>query len=484
MQRTFFSNLILMIVLNLLVKPAAIFGIDAEIQNRVGSADYGLYFSLLNFSFLFNILLDFGINNFTTKSVAQYPKAALSYLGKIMTFRLILFVFYVVVSLSVATIIGWGKVELSLLGFLLLNQFFVTLIAYARSHFGGLHLFKTEALISVLDRFLLIIFCGILLYTPISGGVFKIEWFIWIQSVCYGITFLVAFSLLLRKIGLPKIKHRNLFSYALIRQSFPYALLILLMMIYTRLDSVMIERIHENGKMEAGYYAQGFRLLDAFFMFAMIFSNLLFPMFSRMLGNQQNVQPLLNSAGKLLIGGAILIGIFSFYHSEEILGWIYDHDIFESKTSFQLLMFSFTGMCSVLIFGTLLTAHGSLKFLNTVSAIGIVINIGLNTYFIPEFGAKGAAFATLITQSIVALTQIIFVIYHFEIKPNWLIFLQFTGFIGVGIGFNMLFPIGFTWSFITILSLQIISLFIFRLIDLRELKNLVKSAGTKEIVEG
>ena len=147
-------------------------------------------------------------------------------------------------------------------------------------------------------------------------------------------------------------------------------------------------------------------------------------------------------------------------------------------------MFSFTGMCSVLIFGTLLTAHGSLKFLNTVSAIGIVINIGLNTYFIPEFGAKGAAFATLITQSIVALTQIIFVIYHFEIKPNWLIFLQFIGFIGAGIGFNMLFPIGFTWSFITILGLQIISLFIFRLIDLRELKNLVKSAGTKEIVEG
>ena len=54
-----------MVVLNLLVKPIAIFGIDAEVQDRVGTEDYGLYFALLNFSFLFNILLDFGINNFT-----------------------------------------------------------------------------------------------------------------------------------------------------------------------------------------------------------------------------------------------------------------------------------------------------------------------------------------------------------------------------------------------------------------------------------
>lgn len=484
MQRTFFSNLILMIILNLLVKPAAIFGIDAEIQNRVGSADYGLYFSLLNFSFLFNILLDFGINNFTTKSVAQYPKAAVSYLGKLLTFRIVLFLFYVVVSLSVATIIGWEKVELSLLIFLLLNQFFITLIAYARSHFGGLHLFKTEAFISVLDRFLLIVFCGILLYTPIVGGTFKIEWFVWIQSVCYGLTFIVAFGLLLRKIGIPKIRNNTIFSFALIRQSFPYALLILLMMIYTRLDSVMIERIHQNGSVEAGYYAQGFRLLDAFFMFAMIFSNLLFPIFSRMLANKKDVQPLLNSSGKLLIGGALMLGVFSFFHSEEILGLIYDHAIYESKIPFQLLMFSFTGMCSVLIFGTLLTAHGSLRFLNSISAIGIVVNIGLNSFLIPEFGAIGAAFATLITQSIVALAQVIYVIYHFKLQPNWMLFVQFLGFIGVLVGLNLVLSNGTYWSFFIILILQILTLFLFKIVDLRELKTLLTSTVKKELNEG
>ena len=59
MRLKFFSHLILMVLLNLLVKPIAIFGIDAQVQNVVGAEEYGIYFSLLNFTYLFNIFLDF-----------------------------------------------------------------------------------------------------------------------------------------------------------------------------------------------------------------------------------------------------------------------------------------------------------------------------------------------------------------------------------------------------------------------------------------
>ena len=282
MQKKFISNLALMVLLNLLVKPLAIFGIDATVQNRVGAEAYGIYFSLLNFSVLFNILLDFGINNFTTKNIAQSPNVATKYLGKILTFRFVLFFFYAIVSYSIAIVLGWNRYELYLLSFLVLNQFIITLIAYIRSYFGGLLMFKTDAFIGVLDRILLIILCGAVLFLPVTDLDFKIEWFIWIQTICYLLALIVALILLFARVGVPKLKYRPVFSYAIIRKSFPYALLILLMMIYTRVDSVMIERMHPNGKMEAGYYAQGFRLLNAFFMFAMLFSNLLFPLFSRM----------------------------------------------------------------------------------------------------------------------------------------------------------------------------------------------------------
>ena len=96
-------------MLNLLIKPLAIFGIDASVQNRVGASAYGLYFSLLNLSFLFNILLDVGINNYTTKNIAQYPHLVGRYWGKIMSFRLILFFLYAALTLIMALIFGYDS---------------------------------------------------------------------------------------------------------------------------------------------------------------------------------------------------------------------------------------------------------------------------------------------------------------------------------------------------------------------------------------
>ena len=73
MQRIFFSGLFITLLLNILIKPLALFGIDAVVQNRVGPNDYGTYFSLLNLSILFNIVLDIGINNYTTKKSGPRP---------------------------------------------------------------------------------------------------------------------------------------------------------------------------------------------------------------------------------------------------------------------------------------------------------------------------------------------------------------------------------------------------------------------------
>jgi O-antigen/teichoic acid export membrane protein len=475
MQRKFLSGLALMLILNLLIKPLAIFGIDAEVQRQVGDAEYGIYFPLLSFTFLFNILLDFGINNYNTKRVAQYPEEAIFDMGKIFILRGGLFVLYAIVTFSFAFALGWREFEIYLLSFLVLNQFFVAAIAFARSYFNGMLMFKTEAVLSVLDRMLLIIFCGALLYLPNNGQSFQIEWFVWVQTVCYGLAFIVAFALLLRKTDVPKLSFDRKFSFELIKKSVPYALLVLLMMVYTRIDSVMIERIHVNGNLEAGYYAKGFRLFDALFMFAMIFTSLLYPIFSQQLIQKKDFKPLLASATKLLAGGTIALGIIAYFNGWIILKWIYENEILPSLESFQWLMLAFVGMATNLLFGTLLTANGSLKFLNTVSAIGIVLNVGVNFYLIPKYGASGAALATLITQGSVSLVQIIYCVRMFSLKITVLPVLQFIGFVA------------FVWTlcyFIHVDSLALFALvgiaslagmFLFGMIDYKQLKSIFTS---------
>jgi O-antigen/teichoic acid export membrane protein len=472
MQKKFFTNLTLLILLNLLVKPIAIFGIDVAVQNRVDAENYGMYFSLLNLSLLFNIFMDIGINNFTTTQVARYPKIASQYIHKLFSFRFLLFGVYALITLALSYLMNYTKYEITLLSVFIFNQFLITLTAYFRSHFGGLHLFKTDALISVLDRLFLIFICGALLLT--STTQFKIEWFLWSQTIAYACTFIISFILLTRKIGLPKLKFNFVFSFAILKKSYPYALLILLMMFYSRIDSVFLERIHPNGKFEAGVYAQGFRLLDAFFMFGMLFANLLLPLFSRLLVHDKAaIAPLLKTARNLLLGGALLVATCCSFNAKIILQFIYEQNISASIPSFQYLIWGFIGMCISLIYGTLLTASGQLKVLNWISVIGILINLSVNVVLIPKHGAAGAAIAVLFTQSITALAQLIYCHLKYSFAINWKEILNYSLFIAVLLITPIILKDSVFQLYVQV-STGIIGLFLFKLIDVKEILRFLK----------
>lgn len=474
MQKKFISNLILLIVLNLIVKPISIFGIDAAVQNRVGAEDYGLYFSLLNLSFLFNIILDLGINNFTTKNIAQFPHIVKRYIGKLLSLRLVLFVIYASITLILATFLGHTERSFNILYLLIFNQFLVVLIAYFRSHFAGLLMFKTDAFISVLDRFLLIFICGYLLF--FSSSTFYMQTFVWTQTIAYLITFIITFFWLLTKVGIPKFSFHWIFSIAIIKKSLPFALLVLLMMIYTRSDSVFLERLHPNGNFESGIYAQGFRLLDAFFIFGMLFATLLFPLFSKQLKEKESVLPLLKMSSNLLIGGAIFLSLFCVFNASFIVNLIYTNNTELSIPSFNWLMLTFIWMCFSLIFGTLLTANGNLKLLNQMSFLAIVLNIVLNFSLIPHLGAEGAAITAFNTQLFVAIVQLIAVYRIFKIRFQFKRLMIYFFFVLGLIGLFFLTPnsLSDTLRISVQLLVGVTLLFLFKFIDLKGLVSLLK----------
>jgi O-antigen/teichoic acid export membrane protein len=68
---------------------------------------------------------------------------------------------------------------------------------------------------------------------------------------------------------------------------------------------------------------------------------------------------------------------------------------------FALLMLSFIPLSLNYVFGTLLTAGGRMQLMNLLAVVGLGINLALNFWLIPLLGAKGAAIATLATQSFV-----------------------------------------------------------------------------------
>src|ERR1019366_9241981 len=91
------------------------------------------------------------------------------------------------------------------------------------------------------------------------------------------------------------------FAMMILKKSLPFAILMMLMACYNRLDTVMLERMLPDGAKQVGIYAHGFRLLDAANMIGFLFAGLLLPIFSRMLKYKESVEALVKLSFLLLI---------------------------------------------------------------------------------------------------------------------------------------------------------------------------------------
>lgn len=415
MKRKFITSLILLLSLNLIVKPFWIFGIDRTVQNVVGASEYGLFFALFNLSILLNIVLDFGLTNFNNREISRHSQLLPRYFSSMFVIKLMMAVVYFVVSFTLAIFVGYGGRQLWVLGFLAFNQFLSSFILYLRSNISGLQLFKTDSVVSVVDRVFMIILCGFLLWGPYRHQ-FKIEWFVYAQTLAYIITALLSFAIVWTKSAFFKPKFDRIFFMVIFKQSYPYAILVLLMSIYYRVDGVMLERLLPEGSLHSGVYAQAFRLLDAANMIPFLFASLLLPIFSRMIKIDESIAPLLRFAFNMLMALSIPLALACVLFRKPIMDTLYVHHAAESSVVLAILMVSFIFISLSYIFGTLLTANGSLKQLNIISFIGVVLNLTLNLFLIPSFKVVGAAMASLATQAFMAIMQTVVSIKTFKIK--------------------------------------------------------------------
>jgi O-antigen/teichoic acid export membrane protein len=418
MQKKFIQNLALLLLLNLCIKPFWILGIDRAVQQAVGTEDYGMYFAIFNFSFLLNILLDFGITNFNNKNIAQNNHLINKHFSSILVLKLLLGVVFMVITMLAGALIGYSRFQLGLLAFMGLNQFLAFMILYMRSNLAGLHLFKTDSIISVLDRSLMILFCSLLLWGHVIDGPFQIEWFIYTQTFSYILTTIITFFIVFRKAPFRKLTWNKAFFILILKKSFPFAVLVLLMTFYNRVDTVMLERILPNGATQSGIYASAYRLLDSANMISFLFAGLLLPMFARMLRHKESVEQLVKLAFTILLTPALVITIACIFYNEDMMSLLYKEHVHESAQVFSILMGCFIATSVSYIFGTLLTANGNLFQLNMMAGSGMAFNLILNAVLIPQFMALGAAFSSLITQCITASLQVYLAQRIFKFKVN------------------------------------------------------------------
>lgn len=456
MKREFLLNIIFLLTANLLIKPFYLFGIDRTVQNTVSESDYGLYFALFNFTFLFQIVNDFGIQNYNSRNIAQHRQLLVKYVPNFIVLKGSLSLVYLVLVLGFGWWAGYTLPHFSLLLFIAFNQILFSLVLYLRSNVTGLGHYRLDSLLSVTDRLLLILICGFLLWGNVLPGPFRIEWFVWAQTTSLGITALLALGIVFRRLPRLSLKLRPAFLRYLLRASAPYALSIFLMSAYYRLDGIMIEQLLSDGAREAGLYASAYRLYEAANMVGFLFAGLLLPIFSRMLKEQSLIAPLVYFSFKLIVMSGIILLLSVWSYSTEIMQLLYESGSVYSGRILFYLCGSYLAVSGTYVFGTLLVAGGHTRQLNYVFAIGLAINLTLNLLLIPSMKAEGAAMATLATQIFIIGGELFVARQRLQLTIPWSVWGQLAGaaalLSGVAWSMRLWVNVAWYWSFLIILG--------------------------------
>ncbi len=402
----FYSSLGLLIILNAIVKPIWIFGIDRQVQNAVGTEVYGIYFSLLNLSVVFSFLLDWGLTTFFNRQLASQKENLIDRTGNFLLLKL----FFVIIYTGVICLAGWfaGIKQWTILLSVILIQAFTSLFIFFRGIITSQQWFHTDAWLSVLDKTLMIFLCGSLLYFPAIFSPMTINKFLFAQIACTMLAMLCAFVMLFRR-GI-KFEIKNIFfDNRLFRAALPFAIIILLMSVHYRFDGFLLERIHPNGAYEAGVYAAAYRLLDASNTMTYLFVTFLLPYITRQWSEQKDIQAVVLENRHLLMMLSITIITIVFFLAPWIEKILYHHEDAKAYQVLEWCIPALIGYSLVHIYGTVMTATGQIVTLCYITMMAVIINIVLNFFLIPSYGAKGSCIAALSSQCFCGITAMLYV---------------------------------------------------------------------------
>lgn len=389
------------VLLNFLVKPIWLFFFDRKVQSILGNKEYGNYFSYFNMALIASVLLDFGISYWNNRSMAYQESEQRKLHSALLTIKLFFSLIFLGIGVSITVFSNLKGPALSLFWGAFMLQWFSHWLTFFRSSLSGSQRFGWDAIFSVLDRITAMF--GV--YWLISNHQLSSAHFAWVQAIAYFLSAFLVFLILKRNqfqfnIGASAGIFKRIF-----KESFPFFLMVLMMSLYARIDGIMLKEFFHSPE-SAGHYASYFRLYEAGIMFPALIAGVLTPLLSRYLGQGMNPFTIIQTGASW-----ILIPGLSFF----VLCISFPIPIFElvnSGNSFNdpatpmmmgLVGWVFFMHALVYIYGSYLTALGSIRYLVFLAFVSCAATAVAHYFLIPSWGIIGAGIATSLGHTLMAI---------------------------------------------------------------------------------
>lgn len=184
---------------------------------------------------------------------------------------------------------------------------------------------------------------------------------------------------------------------SLLQIAVPVGLAGVFITIYYRLDAVLLLGI--GGEREAGVYGAAYRILDPLLFLPQSVTAAVFPVMSAIRASDPaRLRRLVQRGADYMAVISLPVLAVTVVLSGQIIALLFGAGFERSATVLPILMLAFVSICYGSLAGVLAPVVGLQWRLTAYSAVGAAANVGLNLLLIPEYGAIGSAWATVVTE--------------------------------------------------------------------------------------
>lgn len=423
--RRILSNTFIQVAGKLLVAIVSIVTVKL-ITNFLSLEGYGQYVSVYEFLAFFGIVADFGLFTIAVREMAREENKEAFILGNILTLRTLLGVGMMLVAVGTAflipqydgTYIPAGIAIASIAVFLSILQGTISSVLQVnlKMQYPTYALMVGKAV--TIGYMVYVVFYGF--SEPSAEAFYHLLW----AGVAGNLVMLAITWFFAKRYA--TIRFRFDFEYwkKTLWKALPYGIAIILNMVYFRIGSILLLLILKDPA-QVGLYGVPMKILDILSIIPVYFMNSVLPVLTRQLKEgteraQATVQHafdfLLSLGAPIVVGAQVLAYPLIFVvSSEEFLSRL-EEGFYGSDIALQILVFAllFAFLNGVFTFTLIALGHqGKLLY---VSVVGATFNVLFNFYAIPQWGFRGAAVTSVLSEIIICVLSFAMLRRHFPVR--------------------------------------------------------------------
>lgn len=359
---------------------------------KLGVEDYGKYAAVLAFVTLFEPLSDFGMRKYFAKEIARDKSKAQSAFANMVGIRIMLGMVALGTIFVIANVVGYSSEMIILVNILAVAMLLRSFKFGIRAFLQAFDKYSYEAILLIFERLITVLVALIVLFLDLGLVIFVL-----VFPLVRILDIFITLKVFKMQVVVPGISFDMQAWKEILKCCLPYALILGLGVLYSRIDIVMLSVMRPI--QEAGLYSAAYTFIDILDMVPGILAASIFPTLSVLaMSDRISFVNLCQRTVRYLILAALPLMISGFLIGPELILLVFGSDYHAAAPVLRILLLSLvfsylSSVGAIYLYSVDLQKQALLGM-----AIAVTINVILNYLLIPIYGYIGAAIGTAVAQ--------------------------------------------------------------------------------------